>query len=1294
MPPNAKQTRKCPSCGFKLTKGQKTCPQCGKKLAKGGKRSPGGKGKSPKTAKFDCPNCGALIPKSSKKCPACKANLLAAAQMEQAQPVVEDAAEPRTELIEPNVLEATHEVKKLVCPACTSDLEGTESKCPICGESLKEEVKTEAPPAPVEPAPVEKAFEFIEEERTSEAPPATVEEERPKEPIAPVEPTTEEPPVTLEDVKKPEEPETPTVPEIVEAPPETAGAPESGDSRPCPACDSIIPKDFQKCPICDAEFGEPTHVAEETEPLAELAEVAPTVDTTTPAEKNGAKPARKRKLRSEKVTKAPVTAPTTASGRTNGVSYVNGLGRPGDRGVVNGTGVTNGNGFVNGTRAAGAGGRAETAAARRPSERTRWQLLAVLVAIIVILSVFVFLAYSDFGDEFSVDGDYDEWDSATTYGTRIESTAPSSNIAEWAVGTQSSDLFLYFKTESNMMSTSQAECYYLFVDSDGSNETGYVMESIGADFMFQLAGWDSAVKSSSLLQYGSASDQYDWNAWGGVDSLSYSLDGGRLEAGAHMPETIGPSAKFVLLSKDAVDRGSVSYTAPLKGGVLVVRQAPAVDVALSGIVSKSISAAVLTLKFTCQGEGGEVSQVNPTLAGAVLTSDLPGFTLAKGEGHEVTVTLDTSAVADGELISAEVFSSGIVSTFAHVEIIGSGARAYTEAAPSSIAIDGAFADWAGQISADLDQVPVTIPGVDIDEVGDSSTSLDSYFYVSVKGEMCSGTFIPATVTKFLGGGGGGVVIPTRHTAEDILTVYVDSDKSNTTGALVELDPKKIGADHKIEVRGVFGMITSVKEFDYSASTSKWIETAESVEVAKDEQRIEIGVSAESLGGSSDIDFIVETTSWNGQADLAMFDSSTMLASALTWIVDPTTSSPFATSMSYQRKMFYDGVNHWSLYFDGSDTVYKYSADNGQTWTYGGIVFATSGVNEASIWYDAPTNTVYAVGDRASASTDAYVQIGTVDAAAHTISWAASDSSVTTSAYPLAGKNTYISKDSNGYLWVLSSNLTSLKLYYDLSAFRSTAVNNTSSWMDTGSVLPYTDWQDTSKGSIVPAGSGSDMWAVYTYQGYVAARKYDGTWPANWDQMEIYAPESKIRTNTDNSPPSVVVDGNGVVHVVYGTGFGDKSGNSKPRIEYSHSNTDLTFTAGLNLDGSSESIGNYYPTISLETSTDSLYVLWLQSDTTLAPKTVMGRKCVSDTWSNMTIEQQTSHTKMYLTSIYSASGEYKICWQWTQNTTAPIQVLYDSFWIPEFGDLTPLVCVSIVLFAVYRRSSRGKDDLTG
>jgi hypothetical protein len=215
-----------------------------------------------------------------------------------------------------------------------------------------------------------------------------------------------------------------------------------------------------------------------------------------------------------------------------------------------------------------------------------------------------------------------------------------------------------------------------------------------------------------------------------------------------------------------------------------------------------------------------------------------------------------------------------------------------------------------------------------------------------------------------------------------------------------------------------------------------------------------------------------------------------------------------------------------------------------------------------------------------------------------------------------------------------------------------------------------------KGSIVPAGSGSDVWAVYANSGSVLARKYTGSWQA---QVTVYT-QTGSAANTDNSPPSVVVDQKGVVHVVYGTGRKIVQA-SAPTIEYSHNETGLTsFTAGVNLDQYiASNVGDYYPTISLESPTNKLYVLWLQSDTTLVPKIVMGRVCSSGTWSNMTLNSDTSYAKQYLTSIYNVSSEFDVCWQWTQNTSSPIHVLFDKVVIPEFGDVVlPMMCVLVIV----------------
>ncbi len=1039
----------------------------------------------------------------------------------------------------------------------------------------------------------------------------------------------------------------------------------------------MVPRNFPKCPICETDMP----------PIAPILS-APSIGSIEKAGPGVPRPAKIRKLKSAKTTAAPLSQ-ASSRGLTNGVGQTNGLGK------VNGTGSAKGGAFVNGTGVSTAS--TPGGSARRPGPSPRWKFLVVLIALVIVIPTFILLSYSNNDERFAIDGKFADWDGVPRYGAEVSSSVASANITEWSVDARGTDLFLYVKTQGSMMSSQNAESMFLFVDSDGSNSTGYSIESIGADYLLQLTGWGSAVNSSALLRYPSSLDHYNWNAWTQVGSATGAVNKNQLEARAKLPGALAEAARFILVSKDVTEAGSVSYVAPMKGGLLIVEQAPSTQ-ALTGIVPLSESVASLVLTLRCEGASGDVSELTPTISGAKLASLGVGFPiqLSPGETRIVFVSVDTSGSNTSQCVSTELLSSGLKSSFSEVEIVGFPVRSYVDSAPASIAIDGAFADWQGRLSVDQDATPVTDPDVDINHVGNYSNTQNSFFFVSVKGEMCNGTFVPALVAKPSGAGGGGTVIPARRTAEDILTVYVDSDRSSSTGEQVSTDSKRIGADQKIVIKGLFGSITSERIYDYSAGS--WVESPAGVLAAKDERRIEISVAASSINGSSSIDFIIETTSWKGRADLATFDPNHMTSSTRTWVVDPGSTTPYATSMSYQRKMMYDGVNSWSFFFDGTNTVYKYSTDGGQTWVFGGQVFSTSGVNETSIWYDNETSTVYAVGDISLATRTIFIQTGTVDPSAHSIVWAAKDASLNTSSIALAGKNTFISKDAAGFLWVLSSNNTVAGASYQLSAFRSFKSNSTASWVFSGQMLTVPAGADTVKGSIVPAGVGSDVWAIYAYNGNVEARKYVGLWQHqqwiyNWSSLK------GSRINIETAPPSVVVDGTGVVHVVYGTGRVFK-GNSAPEILYCRNYTNqMNFTAGVRLDEFiPDFVGDYYPTISLDSSNGDLYALWLRSasgDSTYAPRTVMGRALSAGVWSNMTIETQTNFTKGYLTSVYSAPGLRGIGWEWTQNRTVPIEVMYDTGTaIPEFQNLVlPTLAIALIFiaFSVSGRKMGRKSD---
>jgi uncharacterized OB-fold protein len=1253
MTPPSEQELKCPACGQQVTGFERTCPKCGRVFGS--------------DFTFECPFCGDITLKGSAECTSC--HLILTDLHKEAEPA--EVEKPAEELTKAAALadspDKVQEHPLLTSLDSTYLPEGVGSRCPKCGRVLSP-AEGGICSACVAPAQfdAEGFMQLLDDVQNVQVHPATP----PPSPPVQVQSRLER----AFDARLNELPE----------------------MSPCPKCGVLVGPSESKCPKCMAvlsvvQSGAGTVESVGKEEPSEGVDASPATSVPSDPTREGA-----RELESVNIIEIPAEPRSFSLGLSNGVGRTNGSGMSKVNGLgrVNGTGFTNGKSMVNGTGVSNGLVTEKHVVARDRSRRSGWQFLVVLIAVAIVIPTFIAFVYLREGDGFAVDGDFGEWSDAFKFSARTQADLSSIAIDEWSVAVDGRSLSFYVETQGDVLSSEDAQSFYLLVDSDGTASTGYVAGTLGADYMLQVIGWNGSIESAGLYERIDSADHLDWNVWTKVDNIAAVASGTMLEAEAELSTGLEDSARCILISKASTGNGAVSYEAPTSGGLLIVIQAPTQEVADDGIVPLDATVTVLSLNFSCQGSGGRVEVVAPTISGAALATPIEPFSLGLGEVHQAFVAIDTSGVANGELVSAEIVSSNITSSFGCVEIIGEKVSSYAGATTGSIVIDGAFADWTGLLVSDSDVVPVTNPGVDIDQFGNVNSSGYSFFYVSVDGQICRGTHVPAGVSKpsNASGGGGAVVRPPKMTGEDILSIYIDSDKLTSTGLKYSIGSDEIGADHLIQVCGVYGRIVSATEYSYSSGA--WAPaTGTTVTAENDRQRMEIGVSSSSLGGSSNIRYMIETTSWAGSGDYVTPSQTGLraLTSSVTegigfndWPVDSNAGSPYATAMSYQRKLFYDGTNFWSFFFDGKNTVHKYSSDNGVTWTRLGTVFKTTGVNETSIWYDSANNTVYAVGDTSTPSRNVMLQRGSVFPAAHNITWAESDSFALVSTYVTAGKNAFICRDSNGYLWVVSTNCSETgPSKYDLTVLRSNSTNNVSGWSFSGNMLSGSSNAANMKASIVPAGSGSVVWCVYNHAADISSRRYDGAWQS---KKTLY---SALTDFTDYGPASVLVDSHGVVHVVYGTG--PVSGpDPTPTIHYVKNNTGSdTYSMAVDLDVFIPSdVADYYPTISLDSSTNNLYVFWLRTDTTLVGKTVMGRKCVSGSWSNLTLSSDTTFAKRCLTSIYSVSGESKICWQWTQNTSSYLETRYDSL-IPEFSDMLPPVLFFMAIIAVYSRRARSR-----
>jgi len=198
-----------------------------------------------------------------------------------------------------------------------------------------------------------------------------------------------------------------------------------------------------------------------------------------------------------------------------------------------------------------------------------------------------------------------------------------------------------------------------------------------------------------------------------------------------------------------------------------------------------------------------------------------------------------------------------------VVIRGGPIRAYLVAPPSTVRIDGLFADWVGRDQLDSDPVPVKNPDVDILRYGAAVNTSAAYFHVAVAGDLMAGR-VPDRFIRLPpgqgGNGSGGPPIPLpRRTGEDILRAYVDLNSTDAVGLPVD----GIYADYLLEVRGVAGRITSQNLYAWTGSWSPI--PSSGVALAKNATDIEGSVGVGPATNSTRMVF--EATDWSGLPDM-------------------------------------------------------------------------------------------------------------------------------------------------------------------------------------------------------------------------------------------------------------------------------------------------------------------------------------------------------------------------------------------------------------------------------------------
>ncbi|MEW5748770.1 MAG: hypothetical protein AB1793_08335 [Candidatus Thermoplasmatota archaeon] len=818
----------CPVCRTKIRKTDRACGTCGAEFEadengrgeKGPEKeaAPQADGGPSQEELADCPMCGALVSIADPKCPKC------GAEFEPEAPV-----EVHVKSIRPVPKGAGGEA---ACPICESTVSTADRSCPFCGAEF--EAEGEAASVMAWPAP---------EGQPAQAPAAD-------DVSCPVCARIVGSEVTSCPFCGAEfEEEAPTAPAgfVPNYGPELAD-----DEVLCPVCGNRVGGEVPACPYCNAQFEE-----------GEVEEVA------APASPGILRPASAR----AGDTRRGISNGTSA---INGVSLVNGVGQAAGPSRINGTGATNGMDLINGrgvSNGVGAinGRRPNGSRRRQAAFLKRWQLLVIFIVFALALPAVLFFTFDRDEAPFTVDGGFDDWEDVARLTSLAEAESPSINVVEWSIAVHASTVYLYLETEAPTMAGERVEGFVLFIDTDGSADTGYDLADIGADVMVELQGWNGSAEVSVCSIYDDSEDRLDWNSWRPCGGVVSSVDGQRLEASAKVPLAVNGTSEVVLVSMDEDGAGCQSCAVPIEGSVLLVEQSPSEDLAEDGVLDYGAEVLVSTLTFTCLREAGTVESVSPELAGVPLLEGIEPFALEPGLEVEVELWVDATSLTAGDLVSAELTAEGVQSSFSYVQVTGKGTRAYAYAPPAGISVDGAFADWTGLTVADVDEEPVENPDIDIGEVGGFNDTAASYFYVGVEGGLFMGAYFPESCSKPGEGGGNGTVVPVRRTGEDLMTIYVDTDRDASTGLRVGTGPASVGAEMMVEVTGLMGEVKASSLSEYA--DGEWAEVPADIDVGTDAARMEIGIGADDLGAPGEVDFLVITTDWRKSQDLAVFIAS-------------------------------------------------------------------------------------------------------------------------------------------------------------------------------------------------------------------------------------------------------------------------------------------------------------------------------------------------------------------------------------------------------------------------------------
>ena len=607
---------------------------------------------------------------------------------------------------------------------------------------------------------------------------------------------------------------------------------------------------------------------------------------------------------------------TNGKGLVNGRSKPNGGGLVNGRGIINGRSLINGNGVVNG-RSFGNGGPGgedyRYANKRAKLNRGLMQVAGVLGAVLLVVAVPILAMFYAIPQGIQIDGDFADWEGIAAYRDSVsdQQDRDSLNLVDFGTSAELGWAFFRVRTAGRILEgdSEGVDCMRVFIDTDRSSRTGYLVSGLGADRMLDIWGFDNRVRGSDILAFNQSRGQDDWNGWYITGSARAVARGSGLEASAAFG-ALGLEGGRQYLASFLLDdgRGRSDGSDAIIGserGALRVEQAGLV---IAEITNVSAPLPLLVLNLTSQATDVPVSSISLEALGTApgRPTGLANVSLYLDTAHDGMLGPDDVLVAAAtpqngtfrEVLSIPtVVRPGGISTLLAVgalrpdapvgapvgvrlpdreaidvtrgaaTLLGSGRLGFVIQPLPRIVIDGAFEDWAG-VALQNDTADAANADIDILHYAVSSDREAVSFYIDVRGRMMGGAQAPAPPRVRPAKPGPVQPIPPEAplplpvvTGEDTAVVFVDADRNLTTG----IQAAGLGAELAIQVSGKEGSVRS-SAFYRAGADGNW-SLAGAAPAAVDERRLEAQLSTEAMGiAASTVDVVMYATDWDGARD--------------------------------------------------------------------------------------------------------------------------------------------------------------------------------------------------------------------------------------------------------------------------------------------------------------------------------------------------------------------------------------------------------------------------------------------